>query len=289
MGVELRSLALVRRWPLLSYFASAYLLAGVALVVIGLPNLHSGSTRSWTPLAMFPAMVVGVGLVGIALTASSAGKSGLRDLWSRIKWPVPRRWLLILLLPPVGILAVLTGLKTLVSPNFAPQFLVFGVPAGVLAGFFEEVGWTGFAYPRMRSRFGALRGALLLGLLWGAWHLPVVDALGAASPHGPVWLAFFASFVTMVIALRVLIAWVYNSTGSLLMAQLLHASSSGFLVILGAPQVTPGQEAGWYFAYAGVLWLVAAGAVVTHGTALGSEPDMRRVSDQSLPPSSIAN
>jgi membrane protease YdiL (CAAX protease family) len=280
-------MALARRWPLLTYFALAYLLSGVALIVVGLPNLHPGTVRSWAPLALFPVMVVGVGGVGIALTAVLAGKSGLAELRSRIKWPTRRRWLLILLLPPVAIVAVLSGLKALVSPNFAPQFLVFGVAAGVIAGFFEEFGWTGFAYPRMRSRFGALAGALLLGLLWGVWHLPVVDSLGAASPHGPAWFAFFGSFVAMVIPLRVLIAWAYNNTGSLLLAQLLHASSSGFLVILGAPHVAPAQEAAWYSAYAGVLWLVVVGAIAMQGVALGDRPAAAPPSSQVLPPAAI--
>jgi len=53
-----------------------------------------------------------------------------------------------------------------VSSTYAPQFLVFGIAAGLIAGFFEEIGWTGFAYPRMRTQFGALSGALALGVLW---------------------------------------------------------------------------------------------------------------------------
>jgi membrane protease YdiL (CAAX protease family) len=128
-------------------------------------------------------------------------------------------------------------------PNYAPQLLVYGIPAGLLAGSFEELGWTGFAYPGMRSGFGSLPAALLLGVLWGAWHLPVVDSLGPASPHGTAWPALFASFVAMVMALRVLIAWAYEQTGSILVAEALHASSSGFLVIFGAQHVTPAQEA----------------------------------------------
>lgn len=57
--------------------------------------------------------------------------------------------------------------------------------------------------------------------------------------HGSSWLEFFAAFVAVLAAIRVLIAWTYTRTGSLRMAQLLHASSTGFLVILSAPRVTP--------------------------------------------------
>ena len=88
----------------------------------------------------------------------------------------------MLLIPPAGILAVLGGLSLTVSPRFTPGFFVFGIAAGMVAGFCEELGWTGLAYPRMQARFGWLPGALLLGVLWGLWHLPVVDSLGAAAP-----------------------------------------------------------------------------------------------------------
>lgn len=184
---------------------------------------------------------------------------------------------------PAAVFGVLTVLRTLVSPNFAPGFFVYGIGAGLLVGVFEEVGWTGFAYPRLRTRFRALGGALLLGVLWGLWHLPVVDALGAASPHGRYWPEFFASFVAMLIPLRVLIAGVYNNTGSLLMAQLLRASFTGFLVVLSASRVTPAQEAVWYLAYAVVLGVVAGVAVAVQGSSLGnSATPQRLVAENSL-------
>ena len=259
---------LVRRSPLLSYFALAFALSGFALIVVGLPSLHAGTRRPGASLAMFPMMVVGVGAIGIGLTAATEGAGGIGELRSRLALPVERRWLLVPALPPVAIVGILVGLQAVASGNFAPGFLVFGFAAGAFAGFFEELGWTGFAYPRMRDRFGALRGALLLGVLWGLWHFPVVDSLGAASPHGRYWPAFFAAFVAMIAALRVLIAWVYTNTGSVRAAQLLHASSTGFLVVLGAPAATPAQEPLWYFAYAAVLWGVVIVVVALQGSAL---------------------
>lgn len=261
-------IGLIRRRPVLCYFALAFALSGLAFVVIGLPSLEAGARRSQMSLVMFPVMVVGVGLIGIALTAATEGSTGIRHLRSRLAAPVTRRWWLVLALPPIAIVGVLLGLQAVASGTFAPGFFVFGFAAGAFAGFFEELGWTGFAYPRMGERFGALGGALLLGLLWGLWHFPVVDSLGAATPHGDYWPEFFAAFVGMIAALRVLIAWVYTNTGSLRMAQLLHASSTGFLVLLGAPKATPAQEALWYLAYSAVLWGVAIVVVGVYGTSL---------------------
>jgi membrane protease YdiL (CAAX protease family) len=146
-------------------------------------------------------------------------------------------------------------------PAYAPNLFPLGLLFGLVAGLFEEPGWSGFADPRMRARLGPVAGAVVLGLLWGLWHLPVVDSLGAASPHGHGWPAFFVAFVLVLTSLRVLISWVYNRSGSLLLAQLLHASSTGFLVVLGPAHVTPAQEAGRYGCYGLLLGLAALVAV----------------------------
>jgi membrane protease YdiL (CAAX protease family) len=254
----------------LCFFAIGYALAGLAFAVIGLPHLSGGSHYggSTSALAVFPVMVVGVGLAGVGLTAATGGRPGLRQLWARWQRPVQQRWYLVVLVPPISILAVLGLLHAFVSPKFTPQLFLFGIAAGVFAGFCEEFGWTGFAYPHMSSRLGALRGALLLGLLWGLWHFPVVDSLGAASPHGHYFLEFFAAFVAMLVALRVLVAWLYTNTGSIRLAQSLHASSTGFLVVLGAGGVSAGQEALWYACYAAALWLVVGVVVALCGRSL---------------------
>jgi hypothetical protein len=91
--------------------------------------------------------------------------------------------------------------------------------------------------------------------LWSLWHLPVIDFLGVASPHGAYLLPFFLAFTLAMTAVRVLISWLYANTGSILLAQLLHIASTGALVIFGAPHVNARQEALWYGAYGCVLWL----------------------------------
>ena len=148
-----------------------------------------------------------------------------------------------------------------------PKVFPVGILFGLVAGFLEELGWTGYAYPRMAQRQGPFVGALVLGLLWGLWHLPVVDSLGAAAPHGRHWLLFFGAFVMALTALRVLIAWIYNRSASLLMAQLMHASSTGFLVVLGAPHVTATQEATWYALYG--LLLATVTTILWRASGIG--------------------
>jgi membrane protease YdiL (CAAX protease family) len=260
----------IRRFPLAAYFSLVYAVSVAALAVVGLPRpAASGDRQAQAALLLFPVMVVAVGVIGVVLTAAADGRDGLGALWSRMRrWRVGARWYAVLLIPPAAILAVLLTLRVVVSRAFAPNLFPVGLTFGMVAGWFEEVGWTGYAYPRMRARLGALAAAVLLGVLWGLWHLPVVDSLGAAHPHGRAWIAFFVAFVAVLAAIRVLIGWLYANTGSVLLAQLLHASSTGCLVTLGAAHVSAAQEALWYAAYAGVLWIGVAGIAIATGPRL---------------------
>jgi membrane protease YdiL (CAAX protease family) len=202
------------------------------------------------------------------MTAAAGGRDGLADLWRRMRrFRIRPAYYAILLVPPAGVLVTLTALRITEGSAFTPGLQAFGLPIGLVAGFFEEIGWTGYAYPRMRAKFGAAAGAVLLGVAWGLWHLPVADSLGAASPHGPAWPAFFGAFVALVAAVRCLICWVYSRTGSVLIAQLLHASFTGTLILFSAPHVGPWQEAAWYAAYAALLWTGIAVAALAWRTA----------------------
>jgi uncharacterized protein len=270
--------AFIQRHAVATYFILVLLISwGSFLVLVGPKLLRGGSEQAADAFLLFPIIVVGVCLVGIALTGIVDGRRGLRDLFSRMgRWRVGARWYAALLIPPGLILAVLLTLRTLVSSVFAPNMFLLGILFGLFPGFFEEVGWMGFAFPKMQVKHSALSAGLLLGVLWGLWHAPVVDYLGAAAPHGVYWLPFFLAFIAIVTAIRVLIVWVYSNTSSVLLAQLMHASSTGFLVILGPSHVSPPQEALWYAVYAVVLWIVVAVVAIAYGKRLVRHPIQRR-------------
>jgi len=269
----------LRRYPVITYFTLTFAVSWLgALAVAAPPLLRHEPFPKVTGILMFPAMLLGPSLSGLLLTRIFDGPPGLRDLFSRlVRMRVPPRCYAILLIPPIIVGSVLLGLKTFVSPLYAPGHFWMGVLFGCPAGFFEEIGWTGFAFPRMTRALNPLAAAILLGLLWGLWHLPAIDYLGTSTPHGKYWLPFFAAFTVAMTAMRVLISWIYSKTGSVLLAQLLHASSTGALVIFSPPRVTAAQEAFWYLVYGLALWGIVA-AVVTGNDSYFFAPSLRLMS-----------
>ena len=248
------------RHPVFCYFALTFFLSWLGAFLVAAPHLlHRQPLPKMTGILMFPAMLVGPSLTGILLTRLIDGPAGLRDLFSRMRrFRFPARWYVALLIPPVLVLSILALLKTFVSPVYTPNRFWLGLAFGIPAGFFEEIGWTGFAFPKICPRLPPFRAAILLGLLWGLWHLPVINFLGTAVPHGAYWLHFFLAFAAAMTAVRVLISWLYAQTRSVLLAQLLHACSTGSLVVFSPPTANAPQEAFWYAAYAAALWILVA-------------------------------
>ena len=263
--------AIIRRHPVVTYFALTFLISWAGALAVTAPHLIRHQVLpQMTGILMFPVMLLGPSLAGTVLTKIVDGKSGLRVLFSQMfrAWVAPR-WYTALLLPPALVLTVLLVLERLVSPVYAPNRFFMGILFGIPAGFLEEIGWMGYAFPKMRSESNGLAPSILLGLLWSLWHLPVINYLGTATPHGAYWLPFFLAFSLAMTAMRVLIAWIYTNTKSVLLAQFMHVSSTGSLVIFSAARVTAAQEAIWYALYGTVLWIAVGIVVKTFGRRLG--------------------
>jgi membrane protease YdiL (CAAX protease family) len=170
-----------------------------------------------------------------------------RELWALLKRLRPHRaspllYALVLFLPFVTLLPGL--LYASLFADFSGLGLGGLLPAlltGLLiSGPGEELGWRGYALPRLQAAYGPLAASLLIGVVWGVWHLPIW--LWSSSSGGAAFVAEFALFVVGMSAFSVVFTWMYNHTGaSMWMVVLLHAavtaSYNSLSVLLGPASV----------------------------------------------------
>jgi CAAX protease family protein len=282
---------LFRRHPLSSFFVLAFLFswAGILLALILGPGGLAATPEQFQqdlPLAV-PGMLLGPLVAAVVMTWKIGGREGLRELRSRAtRWRVGGRWYAVALLAaPVVMGGVLLALS-LFSEDFLPRIvtssdkaplLLMGLVTGVVVGACEELAWTGFALPRFRINHGVLVSGVLLGVLWGAWHLlQQFWASGVTSNEVPllVWAASWlvGCLVGELTAFRVLMAWVYENTGgSVFVAMVMHASLAASTVIL-IPPLALGANLVSSFVIAAALWLVIAVIAASHGWHLSRRP-----------------
>jgi len=202
---------------------------------------------------LFIRMLPGWGFVyaSVLMTALVLGASGVGDLLKRfLIWRVGWRWYAALLIIPLvdltGILLHAAFTRTTpdwgsarlvrlsgLSPNLVLFALLTFVIDAVANG--EEIGWRGYALPRLQNRYHALYSAIVIGLVWSLWHIPLW--IRSWNPTAFAW------YTVGVLAKSVFITWIYNNTGgSLLLPTLCHAmwNTMGSLLPLTAT-VSPGD------------------------------------------------
>jgi membrane protease YdiL (CAAX protease family) len=273
--------ALIKRHPVRIYFVLTFILSWGSLILLsggpsGFPKTKEQFERM-LPL-FIPVVLAGPSIASILLTAFVSGKAGFGELLSRLfRWRVDIVWYAVAFLTAPLVLRGELLLLSLFSPRFLPglftsgdkaSLLVMGATAGLIVGIFEELGWTGFATARLRRRYGVLTTGLIVGVVWGAWHifLNVVWVSGVYSGGLPPALFLTArgvgDLVGLLPAFRVLMVWVYDRTGSLLVAMLMHASLTASTMILEPPGI-PGVSLLVYdVVSAAAMWIVVAAVVV---------------------------
>jgi uncharacterized protein len=233
------------------------------------------------------AMLAGPVTAGPLLIGLIEGKAGLREFRSHLfRWRVQLRWYgVALLIAPLIVLVTLLALS-LASADFLPELftadakaalLIAGIAMGLAFGL-EEVGWTGFAVPRLRLRYDVLTVGAIVGVLWGAWHVPVTLA-ASGSPSGSlspaIWLPPMFFYAAVLPTFRVLMVWVYDRTHSLLIAILMHASLTASTVVILSPQAATGASLiVYYLALAAALW-VATGVLIAVDRSQHRQPSSR--------------
>jgi membrane protease YdiL (CAAX protease family) len=204
-------------------------------------------------------------LVAIALTARAAGRPGVRELLARLlQWRVGLRWYVFALtFLAVVKLAVAVAYRATTGgwPRFGehsvPTILVAIVVSGIVGGpLGEEIGWRGYALPRLTQRWGLAPASVLLGVVWACWHLPLFFLAGLTTYSDQLGQSF-PTYLLQVTAFSVAIAWLMGNTrGSLLLAVLMHSAINQTKDIV--PSKVAGADDMWGLSSSTAAWLTVA-------------------------------
>lgn len=188
------------------------------------------ATASSSPLNVLA--VWAPALSAILLSCMRGGKAGLQSLFHPTRrWHVGIQWYLFILLYPAAVWFLARAIDTVfgqpfdftipIFTYFPPEQAYMVVVALVFAfpnALGEELGWRGFALPRLQVKYNALVSSIMLGLFWAVWHLPMWIGSGIMG------LDLLRSGVTIT-TYAIIFTWVYNNTGgSLFLAWLFHTA-----------------------------------------------------------------
>ncbi|MCM1986894.1 type II CAAX endopeptidase family protein [Methanococcoides seepicolus] len=216
-------------------------------------------------------------LTGVILTMIASGKAGLRKMFDRLRiWRVGIGWWAFALfaLVPMYLGGMVLGnlfIGSSLDLSHVPPLYMF-IPLFIMkflvdAGFGEELGWRGFLLPRIQARHNALVSSIIVGIVWGLWHLPffIIDLdfppyyeLGQAYGVIPSLIGYIIFFM---IPWTILYTWVYNNTkGSLLLAFVFHSSQAWFGLFLDTDNLI-----GPYLGYTVIITIIAIVVVWVYG------------------------
>jgi membrane protease YdiL (CAAX protease family) len=221
-----------KKYSLIIYFTLAYTVSWCIEIPLALSA--QGVIEAQIPLAIHYLGAFGPMIAALIVTMLTEGAIGIRSLLSRwFKWRVEVRYYAFAVLAPIAFFAlamlinrVASGVSDLSLLGQA-DYLPYLGPLGVLLLWFmtyglgEETGWRGYALPHLQRKHPATTATLILGILWGFWHLP---AFFYRDTYIQMGVLGFPMFLVSIIFASMVFTWLYNSTGgSLLLVALFHA------------------------------------------------------------------
>jgi len=253
--------------PLRNFFILAFLIPIVVTVYVTMKDgLQTGLVTnqiSLLAMAVVLSQVHSPTIAAMIVAFGDKGFEGIKGLFRGLKtWRFKVKWyLLALLIFPLSILASLL-LLSIFSQRFIPVFsisiLVFGV---FLSALWEEIGWVGFALPRILKRFPPLKTAITFGVIHMFWHL-AADYWGASAFFGKLYLIHLLLWMIGLIVLRIIIVWIYIRTKSLVLSWLTHFGYNGGQLLM-TTTLSAVDTLLWNFAFVLVLLLVLVGLYTT--------------------------
>ena len=248
--------AIIQRYPLPAYFLLAYAFAWILAPLIAVSPMY-GLPGLFAPT-----------LAAILVSWATDGRAQAGLLLRKLTiWRVNLVWYLVALGLPflISFVASASGkyLNSKSSYELAPLTPLGLVVFVLVVG--EELGWRGYAQPELEKRYSPLVAALILGVLWGFWHLP--NFYIPSLPHYEIPLPAFVIYTT---GLSVLAAWLLKHThGSVLIATLLHGATNTFGFL------TPGLDTATRWWLIAIVYGVAALLVaIVFGAQLQRAPSV---------------
>jgi membrane protease YdiL (CAAX protease family) len=222
---------MLKRYPLVSFFAFAYALTWLAWIPLALRGPVYGDRLSYLHFVGSLGPLVSA----VVMTGLVSGRSGVRELLGRVfRWRVPLGWHLLAWFGPAALYAIAAVVVRVMwsqwpklslfghSEEFAQLAMpVYWVLSIICYGFGEEVGWRGFALPRLQQKYSALTSAVILSVFWALWHLPVFAFSTGLSQMGPAEI--FGWYLSLLTG-SLLLTWMCNGArGSVLIVAVFHA------------------------------------------------------------------
>jgi uncharacterized protein len=250
---------------------------------------NSGLMPFEVPFAVYILLGWGFIFASLIMTGLTLGRQAVLDLLRRfLIWRVSLTWYLVafLLFPAISLAAVFLYAFFTSSPvDFSTVFAyrIFGpsanLPLLVLPFLLfdavtngEEMGWRGYVLPRLQARHSALVSSLIVGLIWGFWHLPKFLAPDSTTP--------FAWYMVGTVAKAILYTWLYNNTGgSLLLVTIFHAAANTAGVFLPVANTVSGENAGVFLLITAFEVILAVAVTVLAGPARLSRDKEKQVQE----------
>ena len=218
---------------------------------------------------------LGPSLTALLLTAHGEGWAGVRRLlrslrlWRASPWVHVAVWLGPSLFLVAALLMAPAKAAELGSPvwhrlRLAPLAFAAALPFGPLG---EELGWRGYALPRLQARHGALASSLMIGAVWTLWHVPFFWAPAGTTISGsPITVLAVCKYLAMLVGLSIVMTWIYNSSnGSTGLSVAFHATWNTSFILLLFPDRSP--QAGLFLEELSALavWILAGWLIWRYG------------------------
>jgi len=219
-------------------------------------------------------------LAALTLVGREGGWSGIKTFFGQaLDFHIKPVYIIIALALPLLIhliahyLALAAGLdvaKTLFPSEVSVAPIVLAIPYFflmlILGGGQEEFGWRGYAQEPLQEKIGVIPASLVIGLIWGIWHLPLWFMAGDL--HSAY---SYLAFVMMTTSISIVYAWLYNSSGKkLIVVIFFHAMSNTAAPLIPFLHGIEGKPESAYWIYAAVNVLL--GIIFAYFLVKGSKP-----------------